>query len=177
MLMKCSLWFLYGLPLVQNDNILVTITNGIGFLIQVIYLVLFLIYCGDELQSQTIWHCLGFEFVFVFFFYGVTLGVIESLPSRHTFIGVVCNVFTIVMYATFVMKTMVEKQSFKCMPDWLSSVSFINATIWTAYSVVYKIDIYLLISNGLEALLCAWLLIVNALQHTTTEVNYAGATV
>ena len=32
------------------------------------------------------------------------------------------------------------------LPFWFSFVNFINAGIWIAYSVIYKIDIYVLVS-------------------------------
>lgn len=48
MVVKCSLWVLYGLPLVQKDSILVTTSNGVGLVIEVIYLVVFFIYCDKE---------------------------------------------------------------------------------------------------------------------------------
>ncbi|KAF3588538.1 hypothetical protein F2Q69_00032230 [Brassica cretica] len=52
MVMKCCLWILYGLPLVQKDSILVTTSNGVGLVIEVIYLVVFFIYSDKNLQLE-----------------------------------------------------------------------------------------------------------------------------
>ncbi|CAF1936562.1 BnaC05g44710D [Brassica napus] len=110
--MKCCLWILYGLPLVQKDSILVTTSNGVGLVIEVIYLVVFFIYSDKNLQLER--------------------------------------------------QTKVDGEQFRCMylPFWFSFVNFINAGIWIAYSVIYKIDIYVLVVNVLGALACAIHLII-----------------
>ncbi|CAN6894814.1 unnamed protein product [Brassica oleracea] len=107
--MKCSLWVLYGLPLVQKDSILVTTSNGVGLVIEAIYLVVFFIYCDKDLRQ-----------------------------------------------------TEVDGEQFRCMylPFWFSFVNFINAGIWIAYSVIYKIDVYVLVVNVVGALTCAIHLII-----------------
>ncbi|WZY96170.1 hypothetical protein YC2023_068499 [Brassica napus] len=59
MVMKCSLWVLYGLPLVQKDGILVTTSNGVGLLIEAIYLVVYFIYCDKEAERTVFWGILS----------------------------------------------------------------------------------------------------------------------
>ncbi|CAN7002625.1 unnamed protein product [Brassica rapa subsp. trilocularis] len=112
MVMKCSLWILYGLPLVQKDSILVTTSNGVGLVIEVIYLVVFFIYCYKDLDLER--------------------------------------------------QTKVDGEQFRCryLPFWFSFVNFINAGIWIAYSVIYKIDVYVLVVNVVGALACAIHLII-----------------
>ncbi|CAF2102763.1 unnamed protein product [Brassica rapa subsp. narinosa] len=102
--MKCSLWVLYGLPLVQKDGILVTTSNGVGLLIEAIYLVVYFIYCDKEAERR--------------------------------------------------------KSCRYIIPFWFSLTNFINAGIWIAYSVIYKIDIYVLVVNVVGALACASHLII-----------------
>lgn len=53
---KCSLWVLYGLPFVQRDSILVTTSNGVGFIIEVIYLIVFVTYCDEESRVCSIFN-------------------------------------------------------------------------------------------------------------------------
>ncbi|CAG7878182.1 unnamed protein product [Brassica rapa] len=110
--MKCSLWVLYGLPLVQKDSILVTTSNGVGLVIEAIYLAVFLFYCDKDLQLER--------------------------------------------------QTEVDDEQFRCMylPFWFSFTNFINAGIWIAYSVIYKIDVYVLVVNVVGALACAIRLII-----------------
>ncbi|KAF3608548.1 hypothetical protein DY000_02051232 [Brassica cretica] len=117
--MKYSLWVLYGLPLVQKDSILVTTSNGVGLVIEAIYLVVFFIYCDKDLRMEETGACLTID--------------IE-----------------------------VDGEQFRCMylPFWFSFVNFINAGIWIAYSVIYKIDVYVLVVNVVGALACAIHLII-----------------
>ncbi|KAL1211855.1 Bidirectional sugar transporter SWEET8 [Cardamine amara subsp. amara] len=148
MVMKCSLWILYGLPVVHKDSILVTTTNGVGFIIEASYLVVFWIYCVDEERM-----------CFLLAFYSIVIG---GLSARHTVVGVVCNVFNIYLYVELAAEIMRKTKSFKHILFWLSFVSFINAGIWIAYSLIYKFDIYGLISSGVGTLLCSLQLIVHA---------------
>ncbi|KAF3588544.1 hypothetical protein F2Q69_00032236 [Brassica cretica] len=46
------------------------------------------------------------------------------------------------------------------LPFWFSFVNFINAGIWIAYSVICKIDLYVLVVNVVGALACAIHLII-----------------
>ncbi|EFH38920.1 hypothetical protein ARALYDRAFT_920411 [Arabidopsis lyrata subsp. lyrata] len=172
LLIKCSLWVLYGLPLVHKDNILVTTSNGVGFVIQVIYVVVFWINCDEESRKDLVYICLTFEFCFVAAVYIITIWGFES-SVKHTFVGVVCNVYNIgIIYLFFTIDKMPEgTKTFKYMPFWLSLVSFINAGIWTAYSLIYTIDIYVLISSGLETFLCAFQLLVYASSYTLGKID------
>ncbi|KAL1209567.1 Bidirectional sugar transporter SWEET8 [Cardamine amara subsp. amara] len=63
---------------------------------------------------------------------------------------------------------MIDDKSFKYMPFWLSFVSFINAGIWTAYSLIYIIDIHLLICYALGTSLCALQILVHAFYYYRT---------
>ncbi|VVA96682.1 unnamed protein product [Arabis nemorensis] len=163
MIMKCTLWIIYGLPLVHKDNILVTITNGISLGIEVIYLVIYYMYCDHKAWRDNIRVSLLYWISFVQYFAAVT----HFLPrdgGRQIFIGGFSTALTIIIHAVFAFVKTLEvedKQIFQCMPLGLSFVSFINAAIWTAYSLIYQIDIYVLVCNGLGTLACASQIIVN----------------
>lgn len=43
-------------------------------------------------------------------------------------------------------KKVIRTRSVEYMPFLLSFVSFVNAGIWTAYSLIYKLDLYVLVS-------------------------------
>ncbi|KAL0817591.1 hypothetical protein Bca101_074035 [Brassica carinata] len=160
--MKCSLWVLYGLPLVQKDSILVTTSNGVGLVIEAIYLVVFFIYCDKDLRMEETGACLTIEIGLLVFFYGHTLLFLENVSARRKLIGVVCTVYTIIMHGLLALQTEVDGEQFRCMylPFWFSFVNFINAGIWIAYSVIYKIDVYVLVVNVVGALACAIHLII-----------------
>ncbi|KAH0881370.1 hypothetical protein HID58_068764, partial [Brassica napus] len=72
--MKYSLWVLYGLPLVQKDSILVTTSNGVGLVIEAIYLVVFFIYCDKDLRMEETGACLTIDIgLLVFFLWAYSL--------------------------------------------------------------------------------------------------------
>ncbi|XP_010461837.1 PREDICTED: bidirectional sugar transporter SWEET8-like [Camelina sativa] len=161
---KYSLWVLYGLPLIYKDGILVTTSNGVGLGIEVIYLVVYMFYCSDKsLRRNTLW-CLAYAVPFVLFFYTISLFGIESLSDRHTFIGIVCNLSSAnldyIIYMTY-----------EYVPVWLSLARFINAEIWTSFSLIYKFDIYVLILNGLGMILYAYQLIYSSDRPTETTLG------
>ncbi|EFH58730.1 hypothetical protein ARALYDRAFT_896768 [Arabidopsis lyrata subsp. lyrata] len=174
MLIKCSLWVLYGLPVVHKDSILVTTSNGVGFVIEVIYVVVFCISCDDQSRTDVVYVKLYLEFCFVVVSYANTIWAIGSLVAKHTLIGIVCNLFNISIYVSFAKEKMVETKTLKSMPFRLSLLSFINAGLWTAYSLIYKIDIYVLICSGLETLFCAFQLIVHACSYKPHQVGVIG---
>nr|VDC73109.1 unnamed protein product [Brassica rapa] len=161
--MKCSLWVLYGLPLVQKDSILVTTSNGVGLVIEAIYLAVFLFYCDKDLQlERATGACLIVEIGVLCLFYGHTLLFLENVSARRKLVGVVCTVYTIIMHGLLALQTEVDDEQFRCMylPFWFSFTNFINAGIWIAYSVIYKIDVYVLVVNVVGALACAIRLII-----------------
>ncbi|KAG2272651.1 hypothetical protein Bca52824_067206 [Brassica carinata] len=164
MVAKCGLWVWYGLPLVQKDGILVTTSNGVGLVVEVIYLVVFFIYCDKE--SERMQGTEGFLFIEVILLFSFDVGTLlflESLSARRKATGVVCTVYTIIMHVLLALDTMDDgDQEYHCryMPSWFSFVNFINAGIWIAYSVIYKIDIYVLVVNVVGALACAIHLII-----------------
>ncbi|RID64277.1 hypothetical protein BRARA_E03223 [Brassica rapa] len=163
--MKCSLWVFYGLPLVQKDSILVTTSNGVGLVIEAIYLAVFLFYCDKDLQLERIQAtgaCLIVEIGVLCLFYGHTLLFLENVSARRKLVGVVCTVYTIIMHGLLALQTEDDDEQFRCMylPFWFSFTNFINAGIWIAYSVIYKIDVYVLVVNVVGALACAIRLII-----------------
>ncbi|XP_023635816.1 bidirectional sugar transporter SWEET8 [Capsella rubella] len=144
-----GLWVLYGLPLFHKDGILVTTSNGIGCLIEIIYLVVFLIYCSDESCRSNTWYSLasGIPLVLVLL-YGTSLTESESLSTLHITIGVICDVLTTGVDIKIAL-------TYENVPVWFYLAKFINAGVWLAYSLIYKLDIFVLISSGLGMLLCA----------------------
>ncbi|CAH2080017.1 unnamed protein product [Thlaspi arvense] len=170
-MMNCMLWVFYGLPVVHKDSILVTTINGVGMGFEAFYITVFLIYCGSVKNfRRNITLCLVAEVIAVAGIVLITLFAIKDAAIKQTFVGVICDVFNIAMYGapSLVIKKVVQTRSVEYMPFWLSFVSFVNACIWTSYSLIYKLDLYVLISNGLGTLLCASQLIVYGLYFKAT---------
>ncbi|KAJ0230909.1 Bidirectional sugar transporter SWEET8 [Hirschfeldia incana] len=170
-MMNCMLWVFYGLPIVHKDSILVTTINGVGMVFEAIYISLFLIYCGGMKNfRKKIGLYLVAEVISVAAIVLITLFAIQNSFAKQTFVGVICDIFNIGMYGapSLVIKKVIKTRSVEYMPFAISFVSFLNAGIWTAYSLIYKLDLYVLISNGLGTFLCASQLIVYLMYRNAT---------
>ncbi|KFK33126.1 hypothetical protein AALP_AA6G334100 [Arabis alpina] len=178
--MNCMLWIFYGLPIVHKDSLLVTTINGVGLGIEAIYIGIFLYYCGDKKNfRRNIGLYLVAEIIGVVAVVLITLYAFKNYKTdfaKQTFVGVICDVFNIAMYASpcLVIKKVWTTKSVEYMPFWLSLISFLNAICWTAYSLLYKIDLYVLISNGLGTFLCAIQLAVYAKFYKSTPKGGSG---
>ncbi|VAI92865.1 unnamed protein product [Triticum turgidum subsp. durum] len=46
--LTCMLWVFYGLPIVHPNSILVVTVNGIGLVVELVYLIIFFIYSTNN---------------------------------------------------------------------------------------------------------------------------------
>ncbi|XP_010441130.1 PREDICTED: bidirectional sugar transporter SWEET8-like [Camelina sativa] len=169
--MNCMLWVFYGLPVVHKDSILVSTINGVGLVIELFYVGIYLLYCGHKKNARrNIVSFLALEVVAVAGIVLVTLFAIKNEFAKQTFVGVICDVFNIAMYGapSLAIAKVVKTKSVEYMPFLLSLVCFVNAAIWTSYSLIYKIDIYVLASNGMGTLLALSQLIVYFMYYKST---------
>ncbi|KAL1200368.1 Bidirectional sugar transporter SWEET8 [Cardamine amara subsp. amara] len=185
--MNCMLWVFYGLPVVHKDSILVSTINGIGLVIEAIYLIIYFAYCGHKKNARR--NILGFlvlEVIAVLAIVLITLFAIKNEFLKQTFVGVICDLFNIAMYAapSLAIFKVVNTKSVEYMPFLLSFIGCINAIIWTSYALIYKIDYYVLASNGVGTFLGASQLIVYMMYRKSTpkdktvkpsEVEISGA--
>lgn len=51
-IMNCMLWVFYGLPVVHKDSILVSTINGVGLVIELFYICVYLAYCGHKKNAR-----------------------------------------------------------------------------------------------------------------------------
>ncbi|KAK3183548.1 hypothetical protein Dsin_030834 [Dipteronia sinensis] len=152
--LNCMFWILYGLPVVHPDSILVVTINSVGLVLELIYLSIFFIYSHQNRTRMMVALWLLGELLFVGAVAGITFGVFHTYTKRSLFVGVICDIFNIIMYAsplTIVHKVITTK-SVEYMPFFLSFAGFLNGCIWTAYSLIHKLDLYILVSNGLGSL-------------------------
>ncbi|KAJ4749495.1 Bidirectional sugar transporter SWEET [Rhynchospora pubera] len=167
-LLNCMLWVMYGLPFVHPNSVLVLTINGIGFIIEALYLLIFFIYSPRRLRLQIV-AILAAELVFVGAVMGGVLSGAHTHHKRTQIVGILCVIFGTAMYASplSIMKLVIQTKSVKYMPFFLSLVSFLNGLCWTAYSLL-RFDLYILIPNGLGALLAAVQLILYFIYYRTT---------
>ncbi|XP_042480563.1 bidirectional sugar transporter SWEET4-like [Macadamia integrifolia] len=168
-LLNCMLWVVYGLPLVHPHSMLVITINGSGFLIELTYVVLFLIY-SDRKKRLRVFLVLVVEFGFVAFLTVLVLILAHTTASRSLIVGSVCVFFGTLMYAAplAVMKLVITTRSVEYMPFFLSLAAFANGICWTTYALI-RFDLFITIPNSLGALLGLAQLILYATVYRNTQ--------
>ncbi|KAK1568422.1 hypothetical protein Q3G72_024252 [Acer saccharum] len=167
--LNCMFWVLYGLPVVHPDSILVVTINSVGLVLELIYVTIFFIYSHQNRTRMMIVLWLLGELVFVGAIAGVTFGVFHTYTKRSLFVGVICDIFNIIMYASplAIVHKVITTKSVEYMPFFLSLAGFANGSIWTAYALI-KLDLYILVSNGLGALFGLIQLIIYFIYYKST---------
>ncbi|XP_022150093.1 bidirectional sugar transporter SWEET5-like [Momordica charantia] len=147
--LNCMFWIFYGMPFVHSDSILVVTINGIGLVIELAYLAIFVLFADNKRQVGI---CLLIEVIFVAIVVVITMLVLHETKNRSLMVGIICDIFNIMMYVSplTIMKNVIMTKSVKYMPFTLSLANFFNGCIWTTYALI-KFDIYMMISNGVGA--------------------------
>ncbi|MBA0601039.1 hypothetical protein Gorai_004231, partial [Gossypium raimondii] len=87
----------YGLPIVKKDNILVLTINSVGLVIELLYLTVYVVYANDRKKRLRVAHILLAEAALT-----VAVVLIAMLcfdKHRSLFVGIIADVFNIIMYA------------------------------------------------------------------------------
>ncbi|ERN06598.1 bidirectional sugar transporter SWEET4-like [Amborella trichopoda] len=96
-LLNCMLWTLYGLPIVHPHSTLVVTINGAGLLIELTYVLLFLIYSAKK-QRLKVFLYLLLEITFVGVVAVMVLSLAHSHEKRTLIVGSLCMFFGTMMY-------------------------------------------------------------------------------
>ncbi|KAK4423145.1 Bidirectional sugar transporter SWEET4 [Sesamum alatum] len=166
---NCGLWVLYGLPLVHPHSTLVVTINGTGFVIEILYLSLFLIFSDSKKRLRLV-VIVVVECIFVAALALLVLTLVHTTKLRSAIIGSICMIGNIMMYASplAVMKLVITTRSVEYMPFFLSLFSFLNGVSWTAYALI-RFDIFILAPNGMGTLLGLAQLILYATFYKSTK--------
>ncbi|KAI3691883.1 hypothetical protein L6452_31685 [Arctium lappa] len=166
---NCGIWVLYGLPIVHPHSLLVITINGSGFLIETIYLFLFLIYSDRKQKIKVILITLA-EILFLTVLAILVLTVAHTTKVRSNIVGSIAIVGNIMMYASplSVMKLVITTKSVEYMPFSLSLFSLLNGISWTIYALI-RFDPYIVIPNGLGSLLGISQLVLYATFYKSTK--------
>ncbi|CAM0881608.1 unnamed protein product [Alopecurus aequalis] len=150
-LLNCMLWVFYGLPVVHPNSILVVTINGVGLVVEAVYLVIFFIYSPNKKRLRML-GVLAIEAVFMVIVVLCVLLAAHTHEKRSMIVGVLCIIFGTAMYASplTIMGKVIKTKSVEYMPFLLSLVNFANGCCWTAYALI-KFDLYITIPNGLGA--------------------------
>ncbi|XP_019434631.1 PREDICTED: bidirectional sugar transporter SWEET1-like [Lupinus angustifolius] len=151
-LLNCLLSAWYGLPFVSRDNILVTVINGTGAGIEIIYVLIFLLYAPKKEKVKT----LGlFSFVVAVFSAVVFISLFALHGnSRKFFCGFVAAIFSIIMYGSplSIMRLVIKSKSVEFMPFFLSLFVFICGTSWFIFGLLGR-DPFVAVPNGVGSAL------------------------
>ncbi|KAL7098567.1 hypothetical protein ABFS83_09G023100 [Erythranthe nasuta] len=150
--LNCAMWVFYGMPFVHPDSLLVATINGVGFFIEIAYLTIFFTF-SDWPKRRKILIALFIETIFFCVVVAITMVFLHGTKTRSLFIGILCIIFNILMYASplTVMKRVIKTKSVKFMPFYLSLANLLNGAVWSVYASV-KLDLNVLIPNGLGTL-------------------------
>ncbi|KAM3318944.1 bidirectional sugar transporter SWEET5 [Capsicum chacoense] len=167
--LNCAVWVFYGMPFVHPDSLLVVTINGIGLVIELIYVTIFFIYAEWQ-KRRKILIFLVVELIILGIIIFITLTFLFGTKARSMLVGIVAVVMNIAMYTSplTVMRRVISTKSVKFMPFYLSLANFANGCIWFAYAFL-KFDVYILIPNGLGALSGAIQLLLYAKYYKTTN--------
>ncbi|XP_054801515.1 LOW QUALITY PROTEIN: bidirectional sugar transporter SWEET6b-like [Prosopis cineraria] len=147
--LNCAFWVFHGMPFVHPHSILVVTINSVGLVFEFAYLIIFLIYAQNKGRKK-VFLCLLAEAIFFAAIVLITLLVLHGTVTRSLVVGILCDVFNIMMYLSplTIMVKVIKTKSVKYMPFWLSLANFLNGLCWTAYALIHPFDIYVLISNA-----------------------------
>ncbi|KAL9314853.1 hypothetical protein ACSQ67_020305 [Phaseolus vulgaris] len=152
-LLNCSLWTYYGI--IKPGEYLVATVNGFGILVEIIYIILFLIYAQKSIRVRTAILAVILDVVIFAAAVATTLLALQG-DGRSGAVGVMGAGLNIVMYSSplSVMKTVVTTKSVEYMPFLLSFFFFLNGGAWLLYAVLVR-DVILGVPNGTGFLLGA----------------------
>ncbi|XP_009411666.2 bidirectional sugar transporter SWEET16 [Musa acuminata AAA Group] len=150
-LLSSSLWVYYGIT--KPGGLLVATVNGVGVVMEAVYVTLFLLFATPQLRAKTAVLVAALDVGFLGAVVLVTsLAVHGSL--RVMVIGTICACLNVFMYGSplAAMKTVITTKSVEYMPFFLSFFLFLNGGIWIVYAILDK-DIFLGIPNGIGLIL------------------------
>ncbi|KAI3505314.1 hypothetical protein L1887_27382 [Cichorium endivia] len=166
---NCGLWVLYGMPFVHPHSLLVVTTNGAGVVIELGYLVIFLMFSDPRKRLKVALVTL----IEILLFGGLALLVltlVNTTKKRSTIVGSISVAANILMYASplSVMKLVITTKSVEYMPFLLSMFCFSNGLCWFLYAL-FPFDPFIAIPNGIGALLGILQLVLYATFYKSTK--------
>ncbi|XP_038999178.1 bidirectional sugar transporter SWEET17-like isoform X2 [Hibiscus syriacus] len=136
-LLNGYMWVYYGV--VKPNSVLVATVNGFGALLELVYVIIFLIFAPPRMRAMTAILFGTLDVVFPI----ATVVITQMSCNRETQIsiaGFLSLLFSVVTYASplSIMKTVVTTKSVEYMPFLLSFILFINGLVWTVYAVITR---------------------------------------
>ncbi|XP_020269224.1 bidirectional sugar transporter SWEET7b-like [Asparagus officinalis] len=160
---NCLLWFFYRLPFVHPGSFLVLPVNMFGVLLQLIYIVVFILCANNPNQRRTLIAIFILELMFFVLVVVLVLSCVRSQETRSTIVGILCIIFGILMYASplsaLISVTRTENLSY--MPLMPSLTNLANGICWTIYYSI-KFSLYMVIPSAIGIVISVFELIIYA---------------
>ncbi|CAD5195457.1 unnamed protein product [Musa acuminata subsp. malaccensis] len=172
-LLNSSLWVYYGIT--KPGGLLIVTVNGVGVVMEAVYVALFLLYAAPPLKAKTAVLVAALD---VGFFGAVALVTRLAVhgSSRVVVIGFVCAFLNVLMYGSplcAMQRSVITRRSVEYMPFLLSFFLFLNGGIWTLYAILDK-DIFIGIPNGIGLILGTSQLIMYMIYMNSEASNLSG---
>ncbi|KAL3748294.1 hypothetical protein ACJRO7_009518 [Eucalyptus globulus] len=160
---NCAMWVYYGMSLVRLGSPLVVIINAFGLGIKPIYVGIFFTYSPWN-RRRNILVVLLIELIF--------MAALVALCRSSALFVMLCIIFNIAMYTSplTIMRRVIQTKSVKYMHFYMSLAMFLNGITWAVYALL-KFKPFVLVPNGLEALLGLAQLILYATYYRTTKLD------
>lgn len=167
-ILNCLMWIFYGLPFVRPHSILIVTINGVGLVMEVFYILIFVLY-GNSKKRKKIALVLIIELIFFAVIVLVTLLCFKTTDKRSFFVGFICVFFNCCMYLSplLIMKKVITTKSVKYMPFLLSLANFLNGITWVTFALL-RFDPFVLTGNGIGTLGAIAQLILYACYYGST---------
>ncbi|XP_058786844.1 bidirectional sugar transporter SWEET1-like isoform X1 [Vicia villosa] len=158
-LLNCLLSAWYGLPFVSPHNILASTVNGTGAVIEIIYVLTFIVFAPKKEKIKIFGLFTGVLSVFSVVVF-VSLFALHGAP-RKIFCGFPAAIFSVIMYGSplSVMRLVIKSKSVEFMPFFLSLFAFLCGTSWFIFGLLGH-DPFITVPNGLGSVLGAIQLIL-----------------
>ncbi|XP_057864642.1 bidirectional sugar transporter SWEET2b [Cryptomeria japonica] len=151
-LLNCLICTWYGLPIVSDDNVLLTTVNGTGAIFQLFYICIYIAYSKKEAQVKTVAMLLLVLCIFI----AIAMVSYEFMkqPLRMMFIGCLSVVSLVCMFASplSIIRLVVQTNSVEYMPFYLSLSTFLMSTSFFAYGIIGR-DPFVSVPNGIGSFL------------------------
>ncbi|KAI7743228.1 hypothetical protein M8C21_024866 [Ambrosia artemisiifolia] len=141
------------MPFVHPHSLPVVTTNGAGVVIEISYLVIFLMFADPRKRVRVVSIVLLEILVFVGLV-ALVLTFVHTLGMRSTIVGSISAAANVIMYASplSIMRLVITTKSVEYMPFLLSLFCFSTGLCWFLYAL-FPFDPFIAVPNGIGALL------------------------
>lgn len=170
-LLNAYWWVYYGI--IKPNSVLVATVNGFGAVLEIIYVLLFLVFAPKGMKARTAIVCgildVGFPAAAILF-----MQLMLQRDARINAAGFMCVLFSMITYGSplSAMKTVVTTKSVEFMPFFLSLSLFVNGGVWTVYALLTT-DYFIGVPNGSGFLLGTAQLILYAMYFRRSKPSYS----